>query len=461
MSAMRIGTFLSSPHLCDSKVLRAFGLVPVFCRHLDQIRRSAIDWGYRPHSDAERAAAFVKTSLCSAVLDVFVPSTAAGALSHKLAGRHDQKACFRLNRRSCPCHLTHQLVPAVVDLIIACISKSSRVTYMKCIRHSWIFLTFFNLQHYTILVSPDLLLFFITWLFLAVPGRGTAIDGSSTGACASFYNLGFSIQAFNDPRVARMKRAVKHLRTRATRARLPVTVLLVARLLYTLPSISALGPDSIMIAAVLCVGVYGLLRSGEIVSKSESASAPLLRVHVAWDAATSPLWIYLFIPASKTDYMRTGSYVRLWKNNPETCPFSKLLAAWDAATDRFPTTPLFQDTKCKALSYKWLQKVLRSLVKAVGLDPSFYSSHSLRIGSATSLEIADVRRRDKAHQQVMFSVIPTVRYALERLVASGHRVCKDEIRSFSAGGVLGGGLSISQALRWSSDDVDYIASRFS
>eukprot|EP00808_Paulinella_micropora_P031200 g58412.t1 len=48
---------------------------------------SAIDWGYRPHSVTEREAAFGKISLCSAVLEAFVPSTAARALSHKLAGR--------------------------------------------------------------------------------------------------------------------------------------------------------------------------------------------------------------------------------------------------------------------------------------------------------------------------------------------------------------------------------------
>eukprot|EP00808_Paulinella_micropora_P031199 g58411.t1 len=351
---------------------------------------------------------------------------------------------------------------------------------MTGIRHFWSFLTFFNLQHDAFPVSPDLLLFFITWLFLAVTGRGRAFDGSSRGACAStiigyvsavrsFYiDLGFPIQAFNDPRVARMKRAVKRLRTRATRARLPVTVVLVARLLHTLPSISALGPDSIMIAAVLCVGVYGLLRSGEMVSKSESASAPLLRAHVAWDTAISPPWVDLFIPASKTDYMRTGSYVRLWRNNSATCPFSRLLAAWDAATDKRPTAPLFQDSKGTALSYTWLQKVLRSLVRAVGLDPSLYSSHSLRIGGATSLAMACV----SADEIKLIGRWSSVSYQLYvRLSNDSWQVASASARmgalgsaaicSFSAGGVLGGGLSVSQVLRWSSDDVDDIAARFS
>eukprot|EP00808_Paulinella_micropora_P024448 g48373.t1 len=120
-----------------------------------------------------------------------------------------------------------------------------------------------------------------------------------------------------------MKRAVKRLRTRATRARLPVTI----------------RRDGFKVG----VGVR--------------------RAHVAWDTAISPLWVDLFIPASKTDYMRTGSYVRLWRNNSETCPFSMLLAAWDAATDKRPTAPLFQDSKGNALSYKLLQKILRSLVR--------------------------------------------------------------------------------------------------
>eukprot|EP00808_Paulinella_micropora_P003978 g9302.t1 len=370
---------------------------------------SAIDWGYRPHLVTEREAAFGKTSLCSAVVEAFVPSTAVRALSHKLAGRSvffelDNEAAvlcletgvanspaldtavkaaraafsalgcivrfshiplfaqlprrrpFKGQRytipkagtirrlvsisiaRSRPGHLAHQLVPAVVDLIIACISKSSRVTCMTGIRHFWSFLTFFNLQH-------------------------DAFPVSATFSCSSLLGSSWPSLAEALQSTARAEAPARPPSSDMSLQLGASTSILISQSKHSMTP----ARDGFKVGVGVRSPVQGARRLGH---------------------SDLPLWVNLLIPASKTDYMRTGSYVRLWRNNSETCPFSRLLAAWHAATDKRPTAPLFQASKGNALSYKWLQKVLRSLVKAVGLDPSLYSSHSLRIGGATSLAMA-------------------------------------------------------------------------
>eukprot|EP00808_Paulinella_micropora_P018971 g32094.t1 len=205
-----------------------------------------------------------------------------------------------------------------------------------------------------------------------------------TGVRSLCVDLGVSTRSFSDTRVARAKRAVKRLRTRARRVRLPIAVCLAARLLSLLDARHADAASS-MLAAFLCVGIYGLLRSGEMVSKDESASSPLLHRSVVWDPAAPPQWADLHIPASRTDYLRQGATVRLWANGSFSCPVARLARAWARAPDRSLEAPVFQSTVGKGLSSKGLQESLRSLCKSAGLDPSVYSSHRLRIEGATSL----------------------------------------------------------------------------
>eukprot|EP00457_Paulinella_chromatophora_P007126 gb/GEZN01007146.1/.p1 GENE.gb/GEZN01007146.1/~~gb/GEZN01007146.1/.p1 ORF type:complete len:332 (+),score=37.90 gb/GEZN01007146.1/:161-1156(+) len=325
---------------------------------------------------------------------------------------------------------------------------------------------------------------------MALKGRGLDSQGQPQGVSAvtiSGYvsavrslcvGLGLPISSFSDARVRRVMRAIKRLRSRARRSRLPIIIPLATRMLQLLP----LGPSSsllvVMLAAVITTGIYGLLRSGEMVAKPHSASAPLRRCHVTWDAASPSMWVDLFIEASKTDICREGATtVRLHRNDTITCPVSNLWRAWVAAPNKLMSASLFQSEDGSPLSYSWLQSSLRDLISALGLDPALYGTHSLRIGGATSLAMlgnvsVDVikhigRWKSLSYQLYVRVTDDAVRQASSALGSFSNKCVRG---SASRGGSvqaacpdwsgLFGGLPLDSVVRWSTDDIDTIAVRF-
>eukprot|EP00808_Paulinella_micropora_P005494 g9121.t1 len=295
------------------------------------------------------------------------------------------------------------------------------------------------------------------------------IFGYVAGLRSFCVDMGLSVAPFSDARVRRVRRAIiKRARSRAPRRRLPITVQLAVKMLGVLLT-GKHCTESVMLAAIITTGIYALLRSGEMVVKADSSSAPLRREHVQWDSEVPPQWVDIFIEASKTDFCREGATLRLHRNESISCPFTRLQVAWNAAPNKLPWAPLFQSASGQPLSYSWLQSSLRRLVCEVGLDPALYGSHSLRIGGTTSLAMipgvtADIikhmgRWRSLSYQlyvRVTNEAVCTASASLGRLGDAP----RSQHRNAAGSASLFGGLAMESALQLSSDDIDDIVVRF-
>ena len=192
--------------------------------------------------------------------------------------------------------------------------------------------------------------------------------------------LGHDGESFSCPRLAHALRTVKRERGSKTRQkRIPITISLLS---VFLPLLDRCLTKHSALAAVLCVGVYGLFRSGELVPKQNN-SATLFRRHVCWedDKAT------IRLDHSKTDPFRVGVDVVIYANGTDSCPFAALRHHWHAAPLQHPNAPVFQNDDGSAFTYSQLNNSVKNLADAVGLDHTRFSGHSLRIGGATSLAI--------------------------------------------------------------------------
>ena len=189
---------------------------------------------------------------------------------------------------------------------------------------------------------------------------------------------GFETGAFDDHGVRYLLRGLKKTCKRRFRKkpRLPITVWLLASFVSKLSKTY----EDRLTAAVLSVGVHGLLRAGEYIYKNGRTS--LTREKVTWFEDKVILLI-----RSKTDTLKLGVQITLWRNNSVCCPWVRLRWVWENAPDKSPWSPLFQNDDGSPFSYNQLNTAVKLLASTLQLDPESFSTHSTRIGGATTLAI--------------------------------------------------------------------------
>jgi hypothetical protein len=226
------------------------------------------------------------------------------------------------------------------------------------------------------------LLAFSTRLF--IDGLAAATIRSYLTAVRSFsVDAGYSLDAFGNARLKRLLRAIERRRPPGkAKKRLPLTT---AVLGLIIPFISITSLHGVVLRAILCVGVFGLFRAGELVTKNRF-SCILLRKDAKW----FPDRVEITLAQSKTDYFREGVTVKVFKVGSLLCPYTALIRAWHAAPLQRPGAPLFQQLSGHPVTYKSFVAGLRSALDAAGLDRKAYAAHSMRIGGASSLAAAGV-----------------------------------------------------------------------
>ena len=189
---------------------------------------------------------------------------------------------------------------------------------------------------------------------------------------------GFETKAFDDPVVHYVLRGLKKTCKRRfkTRPRLPITVWLLASFASKLSE----SYEDRLTVAVLSVGVHGLLRAGEYIYKNGRISLP--REKVTWFEDKVVLLI-----RSKTDTFKLGVEVTLWRNNSICCPWTRLRWIWENAPDKSFWAPLFQNGDGSPFTYVQLNASVKLLARTLHLDPDSFTTHSTRIGGATTLAI--------------------------------------------------------------------------
>ncbi|NTU80672.1 MAG: tyrosine-type recombinase/integrase [Chloroflexales bacterium] len=137
--------------------------------------------------------------------------------------------------------------------------------------------------------------------------------------------------------------------------------------------------------ALLLVGFAGALRRSELVG---------LAVR---DAQITREGIVLMIRRSKTDQEGQGMTRGIaYGSNPDTCPV-RALQAWLEHTD-IKDGPLFRSLRFgrvqpRGLDGRDVARIVKRAATEAGLDPTYFSGHSLRAGLATAAAAAGVSER--------------------------------------------------------------------
>ena len=137
-----------------------------------------------------------------------------------------------------------------------------------------------------------------------------------------------------------------------------------------------------MLWAATCLCFFGCFRAGELTMPARGQFNP--RNHlgprdVAVDGDTPPKWISLHIKRSKTDQFRKGA---TGSSGQTLCPVQALLKYMARRGNE--EGPLFRFTNGHPLTRARLDGTLKKALQGAGSTAAGISTHSLRIGVATT-----------------------------------------------------------------------------
>ena len=262
--------------------------------------------------------------------------------------------------------------------------------------------------------------------------------------------LGFTFNPEDHPQLELLLRGIKRSSHATSRTqRLPIT----AQLLNTiLPTIDVDNPDELTLFATMVVGVFGLFRASELVAKPGS-SPSLPRSAVSFhDHSIAKV----FLATSKTDTFRRGCSVTVAANGSRICPVAALRHVLASSPNQDGADPLFQLANGRPVTYKILQNFIKVACARVGIRAGV-SSHSLRIGGATSLALAGC----PAHTIMAMGRWKSLAYQLYTRLDDNAFVRISALLAHTAESGAShpfGGLSVEQACRLDHSNIDAVFS---
>ncbi len=175
-------------------------------------------------------------------------------------------------------------------------------------------------------------------------------------------------------------------RTRPTRpdSRLPITLDILTKCIHTLRTGYQTPSTARTLDTMFILAFFGFLRCSELAisSKFDPATNPTISDLTILDSET----ISFLIKQSKTDQVKRGHFVYIFNLPSPLQPYQAVreylrLRIFQA---RSPLGPLFLDHAGKPASRTWFQKHLKAVLLSAGISARNFSSHSFRIGAATS-----------------------------------------------------------------------------
>ena len=231
--------------------------------------------------------------------------------------------------------------------------------------------------------------------------------------------LGLSEPLIWTPRVHLAIRALN--RSHLPRQPQPITY----HILDSMISILTPSKDHLIIASALSLQYFACLRASELCSNLSQALAPT-RSDIAFYHRTGGALVMTYrCHSSKT--APHGFLVHVGCSGMPACsPCIK--RQYLSLFPLLPSHHLFTFSSGLPLTYNLYNSIIKQLVKALGLDPSLYSSHSLRAGAATQahrsgLDPASIKRLGRWKSQAYLAYLrpPPESYAhLATALAPSH-----------------------------------------
>lgn len=221
---------------------------------------------------------------------------------------------------------------------------------------------------------------FATWLS-QTKGLAPASIVTYLAAVRSLHiDLGFHDPTRDTPRLSRLIRGIRCVSSRSSQLRLPITNRLLLVLQHALATPTF---DHVMFWAACCSAFFGFLRVSEFTCSGVFRPSRDLSVDdIHLDASGH---YRLRLKTSKTDPFRQGCTILLGPSGRSICPV-QALTRYLGIRGSSPG-PLFVCRDGRPLSPPVVNQWLRSILSAAGV-PGDYSSHSFRIGAASSAALA-------------------------------------------------------------------------
>ena len=135
--------------------------------------------------------------------------------------------------------------------------------------------------------------------------------------------------------------------------------------------------SKVMVKAALLLAFFGFFRCSEYTCSSTNQKSFLRRK----DVKVKRDKLKITLRKTKTNQFES-SVVRIYGNGTDICPVHAM-KQYLALSNHSRSSSLFWKDN-KPLKSATFNKILRDLLRAIGLNPSHYSSHSLRAGAATT-----------------------------------------------------------------------------
>ncbi|ROI27819.1 hypothetical protein DPX16_23141 [Anabarilius grahami] len=141
---------------------------------------------------------------------------------------------------------------------------------------------------------------------------------------------------------------------------------------------------NLLLEAAFLTAYYGFLRGGEftINTKKFDPSHDLTIKDISFHTE----YFSIYLKHSKTDRDNNGSTINISRTNDGYCPLTAMNRLVSSRSKSNPTDPLFITEKGEAMSKHWFASRLRTACLHCGMDPALYTSHSFRIGAATTAD---------------------------------------------------------------------------
>ena len=148
--------------------------------------------------------------------------------------------------------------------------------------------------------------------------------------------------------------------------------------------------DHLIIASSITLQYFACLRASELCADLQQATIPL-RSHISFQLHSSPPTMTFRVISSKTN--PHGFTVHVGCSHKPVCAVC-ITYLYLHSHPIPPAAPLYQFSSGQYLTYSLYNSLIKQLTSMAGLDPTNYSSHSLRAGAATQAARAGLPRED-------------------------------------------------------------------
>ena len=179
---------------------------------------------------------------------------------------------------------------------------------------------------------------------------------------------------------------MKCSQTISKRARYPITITVLHRIYSKLQRFHSQAVDSSMLWAAFTLAFFGFLRSSEFTCNGKfNPHTHLSRADISLEPYIfSPNCLEITMKKSKTDPFRETAKLTIARSDSNVCAVTALQDYLLQTHGQSTSQPLFKFTDGRNLTRASLTNNLRALLYVCGQDSANFTSHSFRIGAATT-----------------------------------------------------------------------------